>query len=683
MRSRPRAHLAIAFAVAANQLSVAAFAGPPLGQSMSLGRPGGSGGCEQSSGAGVCVPAPGDGLKVSLPDGGQPCPESGSAASCATNASSGSVPPGKAATPAGQTACAAAGSSLAACSEPAGTEAPAAASSQQTPSAQPSVPQSSLQPAAVVTKLTLATSSVAMPAGSAVLLTATAPQTVTGTGLGIAIFDQTTGTLVGACAQGIRCAVAFSAPTGVHSFAAYITAPTTHVPDDSVQSSNAVTVGWIGMTLRAISPAVGPGRSVTVTATSTVSVEKVGYALEIFDLTDMNLLTYCSQGTNCSVALSQAVSGARSLVAAVGKPTSQFSNPDIWAVSDHLALTWLSVNLSGGSTYQVGETVYLTATANADVSNTPWSIGIFDEQGHLVGAPCKTGHICRAAVTLSSSTTPHFTAAIGAVPKAQPQTKLGRLLQKVAGPSSLVDVQARSGAVQPSRVLWGVDSCKAFTGDPSGSEVYRTIAGTLGAPDFWGRYLTGTYYCPGLSWSEIYLAAKVHMGILPIFNAYDCSNVVGYDVGMAYAQEATTVAAHDGIPKGRVIAIDIEPPGAACPGAVDVNSWFIRGWYDGVHGAGYVPVFYGNGTSGSEFANAWCEAQSEVPAMSTQSYIWSFEPSLVTGGWSRSHSPVWQPYITGCPDYVAAWQYQIGSNGDNPDIDGDLALSILPLWYPS
>ena len=173
------------------------------------------------------------------------------------------------------------------------------------------------------------------------------------------------------------------------------------------------------------------------------------------------------------------------------------------------------------------------------------------------------------------------------------------------------------------------------------------------------------------------------MGILPIYNDYNCSAVAGYDTGMSYAQVATSVAAHDTEPKGHVIAIDIEPPGAACPGAANVDSGFIRGWYDGVTAAGFVPVFYGNGTAGSEFGAAWCEAQSQDRSLSSNSYIWSFEPSLDSSGWTRANAPVWQPYATGCPDYVAAWQYQLGSNSPDPDVDADQVLSVLPLWYPT
>lgn len=95
-----------------------------------------------------------------------------------------------------------------------------------------------------------------------------------------------------------------------------------------------------------------------------------------------------------------------------------------------------------------------------------------------------------------------------------------------------------------------------------------------------------------------------------------------------------------------------------------------------------MPVYYGNGTAGSEFATAWCQAQSEQAQIASRSFIWSFEPSLDSGGWSKSNQPGWGPYATGCPDSVAAWQYQIDVFSPNPNIDSDEALSTLPLWYP-
>ena len=623
----------------------------------------------------------GDGLQVSLPDGTQPCPSSGEAAACATGPANPAMP-GVASTPDGQAVCPTDGavsmtSTQAACDN---TQASSDVGPAASPAAPPSVPISSLQPATANQKLGLSANKSTVPADQKVVLTATAASRPAG-GNAIEIFDRSSATLIAACDHGTACSVAYTAKAGVHDFVAYLTTPTATAPiGSSAVASNTVSVGWIDLTVASVNSVVGPGKTVTVTATSSIAVERFGYAIEIFDLSNLNRITYCSQGTTCTVSFTQQSSGTRQIVAAVGKPTPSFSNPDIWGVSDHFSMTWLSVAMSGTSAFQVGGVVHLSASANADLTDTPWSLGLFDDQGHLVGKPCKTGTTCTADVSVTSAETPHFYAAVGSVP-ARTLSKLGDIFKKVTGPATLTDIQARSAPVQPTRILWGVDSCKAFTGDPTG-EVYPGVAAQFGAPDFWGRYLTSTV-CPGLSWPEIYMAQKLHMGILPIYNDYDCSAVVGYDTGMQYAQAATAVAIHIAIPTGRVIAIDIEPPGAACPGAAGVDSGFVRGWYDGVKGAHYVPVFYGNGTSASEFATAWCDAQSQVNQMSRDSYIWSFEPSLVSQQWTKANAPVWQPEETGCPDFVAAWQYQLGSNSPNENVDGDEALSTLPLWYPS
>ena len=686
-RARPTVHLAVVLVAAANQLTFTAMAAAPAAGSIQQQST-----VAQCSGAGdggdSCSPGTGDSLQLSLPDSAQQCPDSGAGASCVTNDGA-DVAAGVASTPDGQTACPGGAdpalNTPAACSEillsggsnsSNNSGAPA-----DTPSVAPSVPILTLRPAASIQKLTLASNTRAIQSGGKVLLTATAGTGVTGSGKAIQIFDTTTSTLLGSCSQGGQCAVGYSAKAGVHNFVAYLAAPAVKSPTSGALTSNTISVGWIGLSLTSTQSAVGPGKPTTLTATSTIPVEQFGYAIELFDLSNMSRITYCSRGTNCSVSLTQPASGTRSVVAAIGKLTTTFSNPDIWAVSDHVSVSWLSIAIGGSSTFQVGSNIHLTASTNADLTNTPWSIGIFDDQGHLVAPPCKNGNSCSAQVAATSGSTPQFSAAIGAVPTTRNQSKLGQLLQKVTGPTNLVDIQARSSSIQPARLLWGVDSCKAFTGDPTG-EVLPGVQETVGNPDFWGRYLTTTV-CPGLSWPEIYMAAKMRMGILPIYNDYNCSAVSGYDTGKGYAEVATSVAAHDTEPKGHVIAIDIEPPGAACPGAGNVDSGFIRGWFDGVTAAGYVPVFYGNGTAGSEFGAAWCQAQSEQRAISWDAYLWSFEPSLDSSGWSKSNAPVWQPYETGCPDHMAAWQYQLGSNSPDPDVDADEALSTLPLWYPT
>ena len=112
-----------------------------------------------------------------------------------------------------------------------------------------------------------------------------------------------------------------------------------------------------------------------------------------------------------------------------------------------------------------------------------------------------------------------------------------------------------------------------------------------------------------------------------------------------------------------------------------MDAAFIEGWYDGIMLANYVPLYYGNGTAGSEFGTAWCNAVSERPEVAVDSFLWSFQPSLL-GRFTQLTAPAFAPYTPGCAGRFAAWQYQI-STGGTPDVDGDEALSTLPLWFPA
>jgi len=305
----------------------------------------------------------------------------------------------------------------------------------------------------------------------------------------------------------------------------------------------------------------------------------------------------------------------------------------------------------------------------------------YNDQNQLVAPPCKTGGVCVAEILFNGGT-PKFSAAIGSVPTFDATSTVGQVLQKISGPTKLVNIQARSAAVSPqvTRVLWGVDSCKPFTTDPNaGNGLLPMVRGKLGMPDFWGRYLTETV-CPGISAAEIQAARVNHMAILPIYNDYNCSHVVGYAPGNQYAVAAADAAANLGIPQGRALVIDIEPPGEACPGAVNVDSGFVQGWYDGVTAAHYVPAYYGDGSAGKEFGTAWCSAVTSRPEIAENSFLWSFQPSLL-GRFSKAHAPGYSPNVTGCPGHASAWQYVLSAGGD-PDVDQDELISELPLWYP-
>jgi hypothetical protein len=679
LRSRPKTRLAIVF-VAINHLSVVALAAAPAVAYMPAAQHPGQMACLLDRDCNATAAALTD-TTLSLPDGMSQCGESGPAAACGTVAATTDTVAGSSSLPDGQSECATTAdkplpNTPAACSDTvlaAAAPAGLGASGDSAPVVAPSVPVESLG-TQLPQRLTLAASTNTARSGKPAVLKANASSTVTGTSAALEIFDLTSGSLVGACAKGSECSVAYSANSGVHQFAAFITPPSSTIPGDSVAlRSNQVNVGWLDTSITASRSIVGPGQPIVLTATSTFDVRQTGRWLEIYDLTTSSRVTYCARGTVCTTSMKQSAGGVHELVGYVtGQPE---------AVSAPIYVTWLSVTLSATSIGpKSGGSVYLKATTNADLANTPWVVGIYDEQGRLVDHACKTGNTCSVKAWMSGTTTPTYTAMIGELPTNQAASSGQKTQTNGASPApGLRDVQARSAAIQPTHLLWGVDSCKAFIGDATG-DLYPAITRALGTPDFWGRYLTDTV-CPGISSAEIALAAQHHMGILPIYNDYNCSNVSSYSTGNSYGVAATAAAARLGIPKGRLVVIDIEPYGDACPGAGNVDSGFIEGWYDGVTKAGYVPGYYGNGTSGSEFASAWCAAVTALPNIATGSDLWSFEPSLL-GSYYKANAPSYSPYDTGCAGNIEAWQYQLGGNGLSNDVDQDEALASLALWYP-
>src|SRR5207245_10830450 len=170
------------------------------------------------------------------------------------------------------------------------------------------------------------------------------------------------------------------------------TAPVAH---DAI-ASNAVQVRWLDANLAAALPAVvGPGKSVKLTATTSTDVATSGLVFLFWDVTTGMPLTYCSQGTTCSTMLTYTVGGSHQIVAYLADSPSSTPAAGTHAASNIAYLTWLSVALAANTTFpQAGGTVNLTATANADLGTTPWSLGIVDQSGRLVDKACKTGRTC-------------------------------------------------------------------------------------------------------------------------------------------------------------------------------------------------------------------------------------------------------------------------------------------------
>ena len=705
VRSRPKARFALAGLIACSQLSLVAFAGaPPVGTAGVQTQVPDGWFCSISTGLGTSLrdkcklipsSAPADETpQTQLPAGTAQCPNSGPQVTCHVADVPAKLSPGVASVPAGTARCpidpAKAGPiTPASCNDTVLPVVELSTTSSRfgthTLPVAPSVPPSTLSVASAQPRVELSSSDRSLQPGQSALLTATSVDSVSGTPFAIEIFDQTTGTLIGACMQSSQCLVAYAAKTGAHTLVAYITQPTAHQPSNAVASSAPVTVSWLGVTLATASASVvAPGKPVTLTATATADFVQAGYVLALYDQSSGARLTYCSQGTTCTTTLTRSIAGRRSIVAYLGASSESLPLPAVQAQSAPITVTWLGVSLAANTVYpRGGGAVFMKATANADLTNTPWSIGIYDEAGNLVSDACKTGATCSARVQIPAGKLPWFTAVIGST---QPvgedgSTALTQLVKVAQAHAPLTSIQARSAAVQPTKLLWGVDSCRSMTSASTpGGTLYGQVARYYGTPDFWARYMTTTYNCPGLSSAEIALAARAQLGILPIYNDYDCNAVRTYRVGRQYAAEATTAAANLGIPQGRVVAVDIEPYGEQCPGAARVDAGFIEGWYDGVMIAGYIPLFYGNGTAGSEFGNAWCRAVKDRPEVAIDSFLWTFQPSLI-GRWTKTKAPAFSPNTPGCAGNFDVWQYVL-STGAKPDVDSDEALSTVPFWTP-
>ena len=612
--------------------------------------------------------------RIELPTGAAQCPNSGAGAAC-THADA-APQAGSSAVPTGLTAC------------PADEDKPALA-----PGACTAEPAPAMTAGATPVLLVPTTPTVSLRAdgsvlasGATTLLTARSTPSVTGSPWAIEIFDATNRSLIGACMQQATCAVAYTGTAGRHSFVAYVMTPGQKLPSGgAVASSNRVDVRWLGVTMAVSDPSiVPPGKPITFTASASEDVARIGYRIELRDTASGERLTFCSEGTTCSTSMVEPSARRRAVTAQLA-PQSPANHPGSGSVvptSGSVSGTWLGVALASSTTAGTSAgSVALMATANADLSGTPWSIYIENEAGQVIGRPCNAS-TCSTNVAVGAKDNSRYRAVIARrIPDPAASGPLGLALNTVPAKTYHLEPQAISPLVQPTRLLWGVDSCKTSTSDPAGnSGLMAQVTSTLGTPGFWGRYLPNTPNCPGLSSTEVSAAHARHMGILPIFNDYDCSEVSGNATGSEYGLQAVQLARSDIIPKGVGIAVDIEPPGDWCPGAANIDKAFIEGWYDQLSRAGYAPAFYGNTSPGSEFAGAWCAAVAERPDIAYGSYLWSFEPSLITGHAAQS-APVWGPYNPGCPGHFVVWQYSL-SAGSTPDVDVDEATTQFPFWWP-
>jgi hypothetical protein len=179
-----------------------------------------------------------------------------------------------------------------------------------------------------------------------------------------------------------------------------------------------------------------------------------------------------------------------------------------------------------------------------------------------------------------------------------------------------VTVTAAPPARADSSTRWGVDSVNPIT-----QAFVNQITTAYGHPDFYGRYLGGTY---ALTSAEISVATNNSIDLLlvdnrPVHNdRVNSTNAftTGYFTGEQAADAAADSAAALSVPPGTGLFVDFEA-------STDMDWLFIEGWYDQVTQRGYVPGFYANTiAANSKFDGAYCTAVNDM-AKYGKSYIWS------------------------------------------------------------
>jgi len=135
----------------------------------------------------------------------------------------------------------------------------------------------------------------------------------------------------------------------------------------------------------------------TVTATASEDVGPSPFYIDIFDTTAGTLVgSPCGYGTTCSATVSQSAAATHKYVAYLADPDSTFLPARVQSTSSPNWVTWApggwQLSLFGPA--MTTGWAQLTVTANENLSGTPYSIEIFnDDSGTLVGS-CNSGTTC-------------------------------------------------------------------------------------------------------------------------------------------------------------------------------------------------------------------------------------------------------------------------------------------------
>jgi hypothetical protein len=247
--------------------------------------------------------------------------------------------------------------------------------------------------------VSLAAAQLGLGPGGTTTLTATSNQDVGQTSFFINIFDATTGTFLAGCGSGTTCTASVTQNVStMHSYVADIAADKSFPPTAPEAISNTVVVSWMTIHLAASATVLQPGGTTTLTATASMDVSP--FAIEIFDTTTGLAVAQCGSGTTCTASVTRG-SAFGTYVAYVSDPGSAFPPSGLRAQSpESILVSWLSLSLTATpSSLPAGGTTTLTATASADVTQTPFYIQLFDLYDGIRMIPICKGTTCSINVS--------------------------------------------------------------------------------------------------------------------------------------------------------------------------------------------------------------------------------------------------------------------------------------------
>ena len=285
--------------------------------------------------------------------------------------------------------------------------------------------------------ITLAASLYAMSPGQTVSMQANTNANVGPSPYWISIFDETTGARVALCATGTSCGVNINqASSTIRDYIAYVGSNGTARPPSPVATSNSIEVTWLSVSLSTDASVAPPGVYVGLTATASQDIGPTLYDVDIFDVTTQSLVFRCATGISCSTTVAQSSPTTHWYQARIDCGGS-CQGPAIRASSNQVSITWLSVALracngnvtscpSGSVTngLVVGGTITLTATANADITFTPYDIWFTDQTTQSNLAACTSGSSCSLPVTESAVGSHAFIAYIAKPGSTYPPTAI-------------------------------------------------------------------------------------------------------------------------------------------------------------------------------------------------------------------------------------------------------------------